>query len=123
MFEKSSRLKLRFNTCRGLANTEDLWDFSLEDLDDAAKSLNKEIKAESEESFITDKTKANTILELKFEIVKHVIKVKLDEKTATANAVVRAEKKKRILELINIKENEQMSSKSLDELRQELEGE
>ena len=121
MFEKASRLKLRFKTSVGLITVEDLWDLSLQQLDSLAKSLNKQVKEDAEESFITVKSKANTVLELSFEIVKHVIKVKLEEAEAKKNAAEKKARKAQILELISQKQNEALSAKSIEELTAELE--
>ena len=77
MFEKASKQKLRYKVTSGTISTEDLWDLDLDSLDLLAKTLNKAIKDSEEESFIKSKSTANTTLELKFEIVKHVIEVKL----------------------------------------------
>ena len=121
MFEKASRLKLRFKTSVGLITVEDLWDLSLQQLDSLAKSLNKQVKEDAEESFITVKSKANTVLELSFEIVKHVIKVKLEEAEAKKNAAEKKAKKAQLMELISQKQNEALSAKSIEELKAELE--
>lgn len=120
MFEKASRLKLRFNSKVGLINVEDLWDLTLPSLDSIAKDLNKQIKAEAEESFITVKSKANTTLELGFEIVKHVIKVKLEEADAKKLLAERKARKAQILEIISRKQDEALSNKSIEELTAEL---
>ena len=76
MFEKASRMKLRYQTNRGVISVEDLWDLSLESLDAIAISLNKKLKESQTESFIKTKTKDTTELELKFNIVKHNIDIK-----------------------------------------------
>ena len=120
-FEKASRLKLRFKTSVGSIATEDLWDVTLESLNTLAKSLNKELKDAQEESFIGTRSKANTILELKFEIVKYVIKVKLEEAETRKNAADKKAAKEKIMELINRKKDEALSSKSIEELEKELE--
>ena len=119
MFELASRLKLSFKVANGTIKTEDLWDLKLEALDVLAKSLSKEVKDASEESFIKTKTKAGKELELKFEIVKHIITVKLAEKEAKALAIEKAQKKEQIRELIAKKELSSLESKSLEELQKE----
>lgn len=121
MFEKASRLKLRFKSQTGLITTEDLWNVSLEHLNTIAKGLNKEIKDSAEEDFIKVKSNADDILELKFEIVKHIIKVKMEEDEAKKTLKEKAEKRKKILALIEEKQSEQLSAKSIEELRKELE--
>ena len=60
MFERASKLKLRFNTEKGMVTTEDLWDLPLlqrnaVDLDSLAKNLNKAVKESGEESFVLKK--------------------------------------------------------------------
>ncbi len=120
MFEVASKLKLRFKTSIGSLSTEDLWDLTLPSLDALAKSLNKEVKEESEESFIKSKSKANEILELKFEIVKHVIKVKLEEAEAKKTLAEKKARKAYITEILNKKKDEALSSKSIEELEAEL---
>ena len=81
MFEKASRLKLRFNTPVGLLGVEDLWDLPLTskaafatNLDDLARDLSKRV-AETEESFVPKDVKTN----LSFDIIKHIIKTRLEE--------------------------------------------
>ena len=46
IFEKASRLQLRFASTKGSLSVEDLWGLSLESLDTLAKAVNKQIKAE-----------------------------------------------------------------------------
>lgn len=120
-FEKASRLKLRFKVSQGIIATEDLWDLSLESLDTLAKSLNKSLKEANEESFIKTRTNSNTTLQLQFDIVKHVIDVKLAERDAAKTASEKRQKKQKLMELIESKENEVLGNKSVDELRKELE--
>ena len=120
MFEKASKLALRYKTGVGSITTEDLWNLSLLSLDSLAKDLNKEIKAASEESFVSVKTKANEIVELKFEIVKHVIKIKLEEAEAKKLLADKRANKQKIMELISRKKDEELSGKSLEELEKLL---
>lgn len=121
LFEKASRAKLRFKVKNGLLATEDLWDLNLESLDEVAKSLSKEVKESSEESFIKTKSEQNKTLELKFEIVKHIITVKLKEKSDKEARILKAQKKAQIQELIEKKELSSMEGKTLEELKKDLE--
>ena len=127
MFEKASRIKLRFVTTKGGVTVEDLWDLPLISrkgnfsLDDLAKRLNKEVKENGEESFVVRRNTANTLLDLKFEIVKHIIKVRLDELEQKENAAAQRVKKQRILEIIAGKEDEELAGKSVDDLRKMVE--
>ena len=125
IFEKASKTKLRFSTSKGVVSVEDLWDFSLPSLDTIAKSVNKELKAETEESFISEKSSTNKTLELKLDILKHIIKYKLAEKEASVQRAEKQAKLAQLKELITTKANAQLAEKSLDELQKmvdEMEG-
>ena len=121
MFENASRLKLRFETSKGNVTTEDLWDLPLisraVSLDSIAKSLNKQLKENGEESFVVKQNKTNSVLNLKFDIVKYIIKIKLEEKDKKDVAIASKQKKEMLLGLIAEKENEELKSKDLDELK------
>lgn len=120
MFEKASQLKLRFQTPKGYLPTEDLWDLKLDDLDTIAVRLSKEIKEQSGESFIKTKTKKNDVLELQLEILKHIIAFKLDLDAKKALRIEKKQQKERLLGLIAEKEDQALSAKSVEELKQEL---
>lgn len=122
MFEKASKLKLRFGTGRGSINTEDLWDLPLTSgtqqwsLDDLARALSNQVKDSAEESFVIKLSKTNATLELKFEIVKHIIKIKLAAKVTAEQAAVRKSQKETILSIISDKKNEALKEMSIEEL-------
>lgn len=124
-FEKASKLKLRFSTAKGEVSVEDLWDFSLTSLDTIAKAVNKRLKEESEESFISTRTTSNAVMGLRLDILKHIIAVKLAEKDAAASRAEKQAKMQQLKELIASKANAALAEKSLDELQKmmaELEG-
>lgn len=128
MFEQASRLKLRFNTVKGNITTEDLWDLPLSSargasLDSLAKALYKQVREGSEVSFVSElgKDKAHTLLELKFDIVKHVIDVKLAERRATREAVAKKAQREKIMGIIADKEDTVLSGRSIEELRKMVE--
>lgn len=107
IFEQASRLKLRFETTKGFLSTEDLWDLSLTSLDSIYRVINKKLKEESEESLITTRSKSNKELDLKVEILKHVVKVKQEE------AELKKARQERLneLELLrNLKQEKQMDA-------------
>lgn len=126
MFEKASRLKLRFDSAKGLLSVEDLWDLPLTvqgdgvSLDNFAKALNKKAKEDSEESFVVKKSTENTILDLKFAIVKHIIGVKLSEAEASERKDIKDAQKERILEIIADKNDDGLRSKTVEELQEML---
>lgn len=126
MFEKATRLKVRFETTRGMLAIEDLWDLPLQspsgkaNLDDIARDLHRQLRSGDEISFVKPETKTNELLQMKFDLVKHVIDARVAENAATAAARDRAEKKQRLMELIADKQDETLKSKSVDELQKML---
>jgi len=125
MFELAVKNKFRFGTSAGQLTVEDLWDLKLTSstplsLDTLAKTLNKQIKEEEEESFVVKKSTSNNLLELKFEIVKHVISVKIKEREVATEAVKKKAERELILGLINDKENEELKGLSIDDLKARL---
>lgn len=124
MFEKASRLKLRFDTPLGKLSAEDLWDLPLSapagkaNLDDLAKALDKQLKdAGSAKSFVTKAKPEDEVAQLRFDLVLHVIQTKLAENAAAAKARETAEEKQQILGIIAEKEKEALKGKSVSELR------
>ncbi len=116
IFEKASVLKLRFPTTKGQIATEDLWDLSLVSLNALAMGVNKQVKESTEESFITTKTKANAVLELQLEILKHVIQVKLQQAEVKKLASAKAEELSFLKDLLKEKEIDEMKGQSKAEI-------
>jgi hypothetical protein len=125
MFEKASRLKLRFDSPRGRLTAEDLWDLPLIGgdacLDDIAKVLHRELEDDSQESFVILTNEPNVELQLKFGLVKHVIDVRLQEQKVAENVEAMRQKKQQLLAIIVEKESENLKGKGIDELRELLE--
>ena len=122
MFEKATRLKLRFDSPKGLLTAEDLFDLPLTsvryaNLNDLAKALNRDLKDAGEEDFVNRTSKPNEILELKFNLVKHVIDVRLAENEQLRMVADKKAKKEKLLALIADKQDEQLKGASLDDLQ------
>lgn len=127
LFEKAAKQKLRFLTPVGALTTEDLWDLSLTStrgvsLDALAKNLNREVKACEEESFVVQESTQNSVLSLKFDIVKHVIKAKLANAEKAEKAAATRVRNERILSVLMDKEHDELNSKSVEELKELLAG-
>ena len=127
MFEKASRIKIRFESPKGLLTIEDLWDLPLvagdgkASLDAIAIDLHKRIEGKPIGSFVYQNVQEDPVLNLGFEIVKHIITVRLAEKDAREQAAANKEKKQKLLALIDQKQNEALSQLSIDELRKQVE--
>jgi hypothetical protein len=66
------------------------------------------------------KTKQDRELDTKIEIVKHIVKVKLDEENIRLKIKAKREQKQQILEILSVKQNESLQNKSVDELQDML---
>ena len=99
MFEKAVRNKLRF-THKGIISYEDLYDLTLTALDSIYKNTNAELKRQSEDSLLGTKSKDTEMLELKIEIIKHVVATKQAENSERLNASKRAKDKQEFLPLL-----------------------
>lgn len=120
LFEKATRMKLRISTDKGSLSVEDLWDLSLEKLDNIYKAANSSLKASEADSLLEKKSSANEITELIVDIVKHIVNIKLEEAKALRVKRENAAKRAKIMELMERKKDEALSSKTLEELEEEL---
>lgn len=119
MFEIAARNKFRF-PFKGMISTEDLWDLSVENLDNVFKTLNSEMKKTKEESLLSTKSKDDEMLELKIEIVKHIVTVKQEEKEAREKKFLDRERNQKIMSIIAAKQDEQLHNMSVEELQKLL---
>lgn len=127
IFELASRKKLRFIGFSGTLSVEDLWDLPLQhtsklSLDGLAIQLNRQLEqSRGVVSFVKpEQSKDNEELELSFEIVKHIIAVKVAERDARKLAADKADKKQKLLALLDKKENEQLEGLSAEEIRKQI---
>jgi hypothetical protein len=120
MFEKASRLRLRFQY-KGLISTEDLWDLKLESLDEIYKNLNKQLQETESESLLSRKSDNLEPLRLKIEIVKHVFTTRLQEIESKQNQIANAQHKQKLMEALENKQQEKLLNMSEEDLKKELE--
>lgn len=116
MFEIATRTKMRF-PFKGLVSVEDLWDLSVRDLDSIFKTLNAQVKKSQEESLLATKTKEDETLATQIEIVKHIVKTRLDEAETAKQSKELKEKKQKIMEIIAAKQDESLKNASVEELQ------
>lgn len=127
MFERASRMKYRFDTTKGMVSVEDLWDLPLTsgvdrpNLDDVARGLHKQLKTGDDVSFVIKEKKSDDTTQCKFDIVKHIIDVRIAENEAALKLKDIKDKKQQILGIIAQKENESLSQASIDDLKKMLE--
>lgn len=120
MYKKALRMKLRFATNKGKLATEDLFDLSLIDLNNLAISLDKKLSETPRKSFISDVAPDTQEDELRFNIVKDVITLKLAERNAAQNAKAKAAEKAQLMEILHRKKNEALENLSVAEIEAKL---
>jgi hypothetical protein len=125
MLEYALRKRLRWPTTRGAITLEDLWDLPLSsktnvDLDTVAKTVNKELKESSEESFVTPTSSKNAELQVRLDIVKHVIKTKIDDNAKALDSAKKKARKELLLQARESKQQQDLMNMSIDDIDKEL---
>ena len=126
IFEQASRQSLRFTSSVGQITTEDLWNLPLTSknllsLDNVAKEANTQLKAMGEESFVavvTSPGKADA--ELRMEIVKHVIAVKLEQNEVKRQRAALLEEKNKLLSILSEKKDEALKTLTPEQIQARL---
>lgn len=116
MFERAAKRKLRFMSNKGGLSVEDLYDLSLTSLDTLAKGVNRQLKAEAEESFIEKKSATSSDLELQLEILKHVIADKMAVAEASKKRAETIAKKAQIDDILMRKKSQELENMSVEDL-------
>jgi len=116
-FESATREKIRFEY-KGLLSVEDVWDLSLEELDEIYKKLTKQKRELNEDSLIEKPTIENTELTTKIEIIKYIVETKINEQEENKNRIEKKEKKQKLLEILESKQNEELKEKTPEELKE-----
>lgn len=122
IFELATRNKYRFPSLKGELTVEQLWDLPLKanssfDLDNVARTISRELRDSVEESFVSPTSNTgSTVLNNKLDIVKHIIKSKLDDKAKRETAAQNAKEKEKLLAILEQKDNIELNSLSREEL-------
>jgi len=127
IFERASRRKLRFVSVVGDLTTEQLWDLPLTakgerpDLDKLARYVARELKELDEGSFVKKETnEAKIEMELRLEILKHVIEAKLTAEAAREKMAENQERKKRLLAALAAKDEASLQGMSKEQIEAEI---
>jgi precorrin-2 methylase len=126
IFEQATRKNYTFTSAVGELNVINLWELPLTSvrgasLDAVAKSINTQLKAEQEESFVATSTNTRKVeLENKLEIVKHIIAVKLQENAAHLEGVNNKKRKAHLVELLGRKQDQATEAKSIEQIQAEI---
>jgi len=124
LYKKAAIEKWRFETIQGAVMVEDLFDLPLTsrraNLNDVAKSINKQIKDAGEEDFVSTSNNVTNVLREKLELVKDIIATKQAEIEARENALALIQRKQYLKSLIAEKKGDIDKGKSLEDLEKEL---
>lgn len=123
------RNKLRWDSPKGPLSIEELWELPLTsatgtraNLDDIAVALHKSLESGTTVSFVNTEAKPDETARIKFDIVKHIIDVKVEERKAAATARENAEKKQRIMAIIAERQEQDLKNLPMEELTKLLAG-
>lgn len=124
---RAAAAKLRFISQIGELTTEQLWDLPLTgsaerpNLDTMARNIYAELKGLEEVSFVEVKPDPRKDgLELRLEILKHVIKAKLDARAIAEKAAENAERKRKLLAALASKEEAELAGMSREDIEAEI---
>ena len=120
ILEKATRKQIRF-AHSGSKSVEDLWQLDLEDLDAIYGKLSDQIDKTSSQSLLTTRSKENTLLNLKIEIVKYIFETKVKEAEEKETKMIKKEKKQNLMKLLEEKENEEFKNMSKEDLLKKIE--
>jgi hypothetical protein len=110
--------KYRFEF-KGLISVEDLFDLKLEDLDSIYKGLKKDEADLQGDSLLETKDNPKQLeVEAKIKIVKEIFNMKQAEIEANKRALANKAQKAKILAIIENKQDQELSEKSIEELKE-----
>ena len=120
MYKEASKQKLRFSTTKGTLSTEQLWDLSINELNDLAVSLDTAFNESGKKSFLATKSVKDKTAKLRFDIALDILTTKVEE---SDNLKTKAEDKahnEKIMGLIQDKTEDSLKKKSVSELKKML---
>lgn len=122
MFKQASKLKLRFQTSRGILSTEQLWDLTQTDLSNAIKAVKKVLKKSDDDelSFLEDTKVVDVENQLRFDVLKDVYLTKKKENEELRDAAETKAHNQKILALIAEKQEGKLREMSIADLEKLL---
>jgi hypothetical protein len=116
-YKLASKLRLRFLCPKGNLTTEQLWELSIDELDELAVSLDTEHKTSGKKSFIGRSSEKDKTLKLKFDVVLDVLNTKVEEEEEATQAYEDKQYNEKLLTLIIEKQDESLKGKSVKQLQ------
>ncbi len=118
IYKQANRLKLRFQTNRGLLTVEQLWDLTKSDLSTTIKAVKKVLQKNDDDelSFLEDTKTVDIENQLRFDILKDVYLTKNDESKTLREETDKKIYNEKIMSLIAEKQESELKSLSVDDL-------
>jgi hypothetical protein len=120
IFEKATREKLRFSSAKGQLNVEDLWGLSLAALDRIAVGIHEKLESSGTKSFIGRPSVKSREESLRFEIVKHIIDVKVQENEDSRKKVEVASQKEFLENLLKEKKMDELKGLTPEQIEEKI---
>ena len=124
MYKKAAKLKLRFNSSKGLLTVEQLFDLTMPELSSLIKKVNTDLKKEArvddDLAFLEGKDETESLNSLKFDILKDVYLTKKQEREEAATDQEKKATRQKIAEIIAKKKDEALENLSIEELERRL---
>ena len=124
MYKKAAKLKLRFNSSKGLLTVEQLFDLTMPELSSLIKKVNtdlkKEVRVDDDLAFLEGKDETESLNSLKFDILKDVYLTKKQEREEAATDQEKKATRQKIAEIIAKKKDEALENLSIEELERRL---
>ena len=126
IFEKASKLKLRFQSTRGELSVENLWDLPLTSksnlsLDGVGKPIQKALRESDEDSLVdVPTTSKNELNSLRLAIIKEIISVKQEENLIKHNQAAIESQKALLKQALASKKVDEINSLSVEEIEKRL---
>jgi hypothetical protein len=117
IFEKATRQHLRFDSTRGALSVEQLWSLPLTELDEIAQSIFPLVK---KEDTLLPSHNPDPKAALQIQVLRRIAEVKIAEQQAEEQRLEKEAKRQKLLNLRERKEEESLSSLSLEEIDAEL---
>jgi len=130
LFQTATRKRYRFDTPQGPLSVEDLWSLPLQtkarnkaSLDNVGMTIREELSRTTVESLIPSDVSDNSIsqdLSNKFEIVKKIIAVKIEENKKSRDRMHALERKAFLEDLLMRKEQAEDEGRSAEDIKKEI---
>jgi hypothetical protein len=120
IYKKAAQKKIRFETSFGMLTSEQLFDLTLNQLDELAVSYNEANERSTTKSFLSEKTEENKIVKLKFDIVLDVLNTKLANQQRAAKTEETKLRNQKILNILQQKKDSELMGLSIEELEAKL---